>query len=272
MPTLSFPLHYTMKRLVCLFLSTLILTACTPQAETPPADEDLEATAPPEDALDRALAAHGGLDTWRSYGALEYDLQQGDRSEHQLIDLHTRHGLITTDAYTLGFDGTQVWMTPDLDAYSGNPRFYNGLNFYFFAIPFVLADPGTQREDLGQKTVGDTTYDVVRISFDAGTGDSPDDYYVGYFDPETRQLRLLLYTVTFNSQEPTENYNALMYDEWQEVGGLLVPRKMTSYQWDEEQEALGEMRREKIFSNVVFETQRPDSSRFAMPEGAEIAE
>lgn len=221
-----------------------------------------------QDALDRGLAAHGGLDTWQSYGMLEYDLVQGDEGDHQMIDLHTRKVLVANDTYKIGFDGENVWITPGMDAFGGSPRFYSSLYFYFFGIPFVLADPGTNREDLGQRTVAGKTYDVIQVTFGNGVGDSPDDAYLPHFDPETHQLAMLLYTATYRDQEPSDSYNALVYDEWQEVGGLLVPKKMTFHRWDNDQQQLGEPRGERVFNNVRFEQAAPDPSRFAMPEGA----
>ena len=177
------------------------------------------------DAMDKALTAHGGLDTWRSMGTLEYNVVKGDREEHHLVDLQSRNILHAGTSYAFGYDGTDVWVSPTRDAYPGNPRFANGLDFYFFGIPFVLADPGTNREYLGQTSVNGAAYETVKISFDAGTGGSPDDYYIAHFDPESHQLHSLLYTVTFNAQTPNEQYYARMYDTWEEIEGLLLPRR-----------------------------------------------
>ena len=223
-----------------------------------------------QDALDRGIAAQGGLSTWHAYHTLEYDQVQGERRIQHLIDLQTRKTRQTTKDYQLGFDGADVWVAPTLDAFPGNPRFSNGLDFYFFAIPFVLADPGTNREPLGRVTVDGTEYEAVKISYDAGVGASPDDYYIVHFDPETHRLHVLLYTVTFRSQEPNENYNARVYEEWQDVGGLVLPRKVTSYRWNSEQRRLGEKRRETIYDNVKLSTEKPDPARFSPPDVAEI--
>ncbi len=260
---------------MCLLLAglCLVMAGCEPSQNASQAEGSTgEAPAPSsvQDALDRGIAAQGGLATWHSYHTLEYEQVQGDRRVQHLIDLHTRKTLQTTEAYQFGYDGTDVWVAPNLDAFPGNPRFSNGLDFYFFAIPFVLADPGTNREHLGRVTVDGAEYEAVKISYDAGVGASPDDYYIVHFDPETHRLHLLLYTVTYRSQEPNENYNARVYEEWQEIGGLVLPRKMTSYRWNSEQRRLGEKRRETVYDNVRLSTEKPDATRFARPEGAEI--
>ncbi|QXD13931.1 hypothetical protein GQ464_010715 [Rhodocaloribacter litoris] len=252
-------------------LLTLVLAACEPRPEAPPPDAAPEAAVPA--VLAPYLEAHGGLDAWRGYGTLEYDLQRGDWTDHQLIDLHSRRVLITSEAYTIGFDGQDVWITPDREAlnYGAPPRFYSGTYFYFFALPFVLADPGTRHEALGQRTLDGKAYDVVRVTYAPGVGDSPDDEYVAYFDPETKRLHLVLYTVTYGREvEPDDppRYGALVYDGWQEVAGLVVPQHATYYRW--EGDRLGEPRAEVAFHNVRFEAPAPPPERFARPEGAVV--
>ena len=100
--------------------------------------------------LDRCLDAHGGLAKWRGFAGVEYDLTwksaKGVRTDHQLFDLQTRSGLITSDKYTLGSSGGEVWVKPGLEALGGTPpRFYMGTPFYFFGMPFVFADPARSR-------------------------------------------------------------------------------------------------------------------------------
>ena len=257
-----------------LSLCFLLISGCQSGAETPTADAAPVESTPVEsamDVLDKALAAHGGLDTWRSMGTLEYNIVKGDREEHHLIDLKTRSILHAGASYAFGSNGSEVWVSPTLEAYPGNARFANGLDFYFFGIPFVLADPGANREYLGQTTVNGASYETVKISFDAGTGASPDDYYIAHFDPESYQLSALLYTVTFRSQTPNEQYYARTYDAWEEVEGLLLPTQMTSYAWDSETRTTGEMYGSATFSDIKLSTESPDPAIFDVPQNAELA-
>ena len=266
---------------LCL-LSFVFIAACSndPRSSTSAPDPD-QATAHQSDIreenpagvdpLDRGIAAHGGLDRWRSYAALSFDIPREQGTVHHTIDLWSRKTLQTTPAYQLGFDGSDVWVAPGLDAYSGNARFANGLDFYFFAIPFVLADPGANREVLGQVTIDDKAYNAVKISYDAGVGDSPEDYYIVHFDPDTHRMSHLLYTATYFSGEPSENYNARVYSDWQDIDGLLLPGKITAYHWDSESRRLGEQRGETVFTNIELSTAPPESTLFQKPETAEIA-
>ena len=215
------------------------------------------------------LEAHGGVDSWKKYGTLSYDLTKRGGSEKLLTDLHTRKVLLTLADYQIGYDGQDVWISPNKAAMGGgSPRFYHNLNFYFFALPFVFADPGIRYEVLADREIGGKVYDAIKISFDDGVGDASGDYYIAHFDQETHQLYLLLYTVTYFSGESNENYNAIIYHEWQNAGGLLVPRVMKGYKYIDGE--IGEQRYEARFDNVIFKEKTPDPSLFAVPENAEI--
>ncbi|MBX2821277.1 MAG: hypothetical protein KTR29_16400 [Rhodothermaceae bacterium] len=257
---------------VLLISITMTSTGCTyPEAShetsvpVTPVVEQVE-----QDALDKSIEAHGGIDRWRSFGSLEFTFGRGDRVEQHHIDLHSRRTLITTDEYQIGYDGSDVWITPGLDAFSGSPRFMNGLHFYFFAIPFVLSDPGTNREYLGRVRINDQEYEAVKISYNDGVGASSDDYYIVHLDPETYEMSVLLYTATFRTQTPSENYNARVYEEWQEVDGLLLPKKIVSYRWDAEGRRLGDKRGEAFYSDIKLSKTSPEAALFAPPPDAEI--
>ena len=230
--------------------------------------------------IDRSVAAHGGLQKWQSYASVEYDLvyerPSGEKRDHQLFDLRTRDGLITADEYTLGASKGDVWIKPRLDALGPTPpRFYMWTPFYFFGMPFVFADPGVKREPLGRKTFQGAEYDVVKITYEAGTGDSPDDFYISYIDPASGRLKLAVYIVTYPSLrkgKPMEELeeHAIVFEEWQEANGLTVPRSAAYFDWKNETiegEPLGRLR----FANVQFSTTPPDASKFTKPADAVVA-
>jgi len=222
--------------------------------------------------LQNALEAHGGLDRWESFERLEYDLYRGeDLVDHQLIALKTRKVLLSNDQYTIGFDGQEVWVSPDTSAYPGrSARFYHNLQFYFFALPFVLADPGIQYEELEPRAFQDKMYDVLRITYQPEVGDAADDEYIAYFDQETHQMHLLLYTVTYFSQSPGDRYSARVYEEWQTVNGLKVPLEVVSYRWAND--SLGDQRGVTEYRNVTLDEIPPDQSMFLMPNEATVAD
>ncbi|MEQ9164621.1 MAG: DUF6503 family protein [Fulvivirga sp.] len=263
-----------MKKII-LILLVLVFIGCQPTSkeENTITGVDKAETSKIEypELLQKALDAHGGLDKWNTYISLQYQLETtlGEKKvETQLIDLKSRKVLIKGDSFKLGMDGEQVWVSPNKEAFGTMPpRFYHNLIFYFFSIPYVLADPGIQYEDLGTVTLDSTSYRALKVSYHEGVGDADDDFYIAHFNPETYKMEWLLYTVTYFSGEKHENYNALKYD-WQEVNGLWVPSGFTGYKYTEG--VIGDVRYQSTFTNVVLSENKPDPSLFEMPENAEI--
>jgi hypothetical protein len=266
------------RRHVPYFIAALmLLTASCNERTDAGADRRADRRADPtlaasvDDGFERALDAHGGLDTWRGFGTLEFELDSGGASERHVVDLRSRRVFIEGDGWRIGFDGQDVWVEPSLQAYRGNPMFYSSLHFYFFSLPFVLADPGTVHRSLGRQVIGDRTFAAHEVSFEDGVGGSSDDVYRLFLDPETNRLELLLYTATFFSGQPSDRWNAREYT-WQDVDGLTVPASYMSRSWNPADSSLGEIRRTTTFRNVRFSEDRPDSTLFLAPAGAEIYE
>jgi len=125
------PTHHRLYPGILLAL-TLLVSACAGDAEDPYANPQATDAARTDltehlstlpDALREGLEAHGGLDTWRSFPALQFDFNRAGGTETQHIDLSTRRTHWIGDGFTLGFDGDSVWVSPSEDAFFGNPRF-----------------------------------------------------------------------------------------------------------------------------------------------------
>ncbi len=218
--------------------------------------------------LKKGLAAHGGLAQWNKMNTLKYSIERNEKPEHHLIDLKSRKVLLTHEDYKLGFDGKEVWVNPTIEAFGkGSPRFYHNLIFYFYAIPFVLADPGINYEVLPQKEIEGQQYHVLKVSYQSGVGDAPDDYYIAHFNTTTNRMEWLLYTVTYYSGEKSEKYNALKYD-WQEVNGLWIPSKLTGYKYEEGE--ITDFRYSRLFNQVSITSETTNPVIFEMPKEAAI--
>ena len=203
-----------------LFLLTLIIVAASCAKETPKTAED---------NLKEVFETHGGLDAWKSAKILSFN--KGE--EVHTVDLQTRKTVVNHPNYSLGFDGNEVWLAQDSIYFKGNPTFYYNLYFYFYAMPFVLADDGIIYEKTDSITFEEVTYPGIKVSYEANVGTSPDDNYILYYHPETKKMEWLAYTVTFRSKKPSDKYNIIKYDEWETVNGLLLPKSIVWYKKDE---------------------------------------
>ena len=180
--------------------------------------------------LAKVFEAHGGINTWRKAKVLSFN--KGE--EVHTVDLQTRKTVVNSPKYSLGFDGKEVWLDEEEEGvYKGNPTFYYNLYFYFYAMPFVLADDGIIYNKVADLTFEGKNYPGYKISYKANVGTSPDDNYIIYYNPTSFQMEWLAYTVTFNSKETSNKYNLIRYNSWENTNGLILPKEITWYKKDE---------------------------------------
>ncbi|UAM99006.1 hypothetical protein K8354_04060 [Polaribacter litorisediminis] len=180
--------------------------------------------------LGKVFEKHGGIDLWRKAQILSFN--KGE--EVHTADLHSRKIVINSPKYSLGFDGEEIWLdVENSDSFKGNKDFYYNLYFYFYAMPFVLADDGIIYEKVADLVFEGTKYPGYKISYQANIGTSPDDNYILYYHPKNYQMEWLAYTVTFNSKESNHDYHMIKYTTWQSTNGLLLPKEITWYKMDE---------------------------------------
>lgn len=221
------------------------------------------ATAHHSEQIAKVLKAHGGFNRWAEMKTLKFSKS----GEHHLIDLNSRKVLVEGEKRTIGFDGKDVWVVPD--SLTTGARFYHNLFFYFYAMPFVLGDPGIHYDDAGSKELFGMNLRGIKISYGDGVGDSPKDNYILYYNEESNTMKALMYTVTFRSQESSDKFSLIKYDTWQDVNGVLLPEKIQWYNF--KNDSIGEMRNEVLFTNVSLSKDQVDQNLFAIREGAGIA-
>ena len=205
------------------------------------------------EAFEKSLAAHGGLERFKQFRSLEYKLenwpfsQKSPLTDLQRVDLKNRKVLIEGKDYRLGYNGDEVWVE-NPKALGTPAEFYYATPYYFSLVPFVFADPGTRFEDLGIVRVGDQNYYSIKVTYESGTGDTPEDYYKLYLDPESFTVRMMTYIVSFPAFRQGKAVSELephviAYKDFQEVGGLKMPHEFEFYNWDEETQDLEELPR-----------------------------
>ncbi len=216
--------------------------------------------------IKRVFEAHGGLDTWKKQKTLVYDLPKPDFTETHSIDLISRKDKITSANHTMGYDGEAVWLLDVDESYQGDPIFYHNLMFYFYAMPFVLADEGinfSATEDLEYEGV---SYPGLRITYDNGVGTSPKDEYYLHYHPETYQMQWLGYTVTYRSGEPSDNVKWIRYNDRMKIDGLVLPKSITWH--DYEGRTIKEEKSTVTFENVSLSTAPKNDDFFQKPDNA----
>jgi hypothetical protein len=217
------------------------------------------------------MDVHGGIVQWEKMHNICFSFEGRGGEEVHTTSLKDRMAKIENENWTIGNDGESTWLLESEEgSYKGNAAFYNNLMFYFYAMPFVLADNGIIYTELPQRALAGKMYNALKIGYDNGVGYSPKDEYILFSEPSTNQMAWLGYTVTGTSNKKSDTWSFIKYDQWQEVNGLLLPEKLTWYTVENNEPT--EKRNELIFSKVTMtETQLVDSV-FAKPDRANAVE
>jgi hypothetical protein len=220
-------------------------------------------------------AAHGGA-AWHQARALEADLTidfGGQRViEGQLLAETTggRVRLSLANGTVIGFDGREIWTTPADSAFPG-ARFHALTWSYFLTAPFKVGDPGTQLEELGAIpfTNGETR-PAARLTFGAGVGDSPEDWYVLYRDPVSGRLAAMAYIVTFGKTraEGEKEPHGILYQEETTVGGVTLATRWVFSNWSREAGFQGAPLGGGQLSNLKFV--EPAADAFSKPADSRL--
>ena len=267
-----------MKFKVLAIIAIAFMTSCQDKTksetveEVDYSEENLNATTSiyPE-TITKVFDAHGGLDKWNEMGALKFTMPKETGDEVTTTNLQNRESLIDMPHHSVGYDGEMVWLQKkDTTSYQGNAKFYYNLMFYFYAMPFVLADDGINYEEVEALNFEGKDYPGIKVSYESGVGESPEDEYILYYNPETFQMEWLGYTVTYFSKEKSEKWSFIKYAEWQNVNGLQLPKTMTWYKVEDNLPT--EPRNDVAFTNVQLMKESMPATTFEKPEEAEAVE
>jgi len=262
-----------MKKTIIVSLSIFFLISCKESSEKKDyGNEELNVTTSvyPE-TISKVFKAHGGIEAWNAKQSLYFEIEKDGQNEKTTTDLKSRRSLIDAETFMIGYDGSDVWLKEkDTATYKGNAKFYHNLMFYFYAMPFIVGDDGINYELVDALVHEGKEYPGIKISYEAGIGDSPDDEYVLYYNKETNNMAWLAYTVTFYSKEKSPNFRLIRYSEWQTIEGLQLP---STLQWHVYKEGvIGDVRSEVEFVEVSLSDESPDTDLFAKPTDATVIE
>ena len=223
-----------------------------------------------ENILDKTFEAHGGLEKWQKQYAMVYTMvgfpltPQVAKPNKSTVDLKNRYNRIESEEFTVGFNGETAWTIPGPEAVGLPPRFFSLGSFYFNGMPFVFADPGVVLTDEGTATFQGKSYRLIKAGFKKGTGHSSKDDFHLLIDPESNKLVLINHSVTEIQVERA----TWVFNEWQDINGLLLPAKVTYYPgWNPDNPGGGAT---YTIENINISNVAPDKSIYDPPENAVI--
>ncbi len=123
-----------------------------------------------------------------------------------------------------GFDGSEYWLKHNGEILNDESllkrvAFNRPTNFYWFTMMQKLTDPGLNYEYLGEKTIDNQNYDIVKISFES-EDNKPTDIYQLYINKKTSLVDQFLFTVADFGKMEIPNLMKLRYEE---IEGILIP-------------------------------------------------
>lgn len=252
-------------------LSTFLLTSMSVNSGMVYAEHHPETSA--SEHISSIKTAHGG-DAYYQQQAVQADflLEFGALKIDATMLFTPSVGKARMDVTGLGtmvFDGQSVWVSPSTASVPGPPARFHVLTWpYFAAVPFKLDDPGTNHSDAGKREV--TAPDDIRvgtkITFDAGVGDAPEDWYIAFSDDENR-LEALAYIVTATKPkaEAEAQPSIILYSNFVEVDGATFATQWDFHFWSPES-GIGDQKATAKLSNIKFVT--PEASAFDKPSDA----
>lgn len=220
------------------------------------------------EALGKVFKAHGGLATWKNKRVLSFEIPKEETREKHTIDLYSRDEKIEMSGISMGSKGKEIWLLDKSEAYKGDAAFYHNLMFYFYSMPFVLADKGIVYSDTEPLEVEGIAYPGIRISYNDGVGISSKDEYFIHYNPDTFQMEWLGYTVTFRSGEKSDNVRWIRYNDLMDVEGLQLPQSLTWYEY--EGRTIKGPKPARKFENVTLSESAQEEGFFTAPDGAKM--
>jgi len=265
-----------MKKTLTILILAILFSACKNNAETKPVDVVKEViekkiTKNYPETISKILKAHGTIEKWNTMENLEFTMKKETGDEKTITALKSRKSLIETKDFSIGYNGKGTWLKENGDyKYKGNPQFYYNLMFYFYAMPFVLADDGITYTDVEPLKAEGKEYPGIKISYGSGVGESPEDEYILYYDKEEHKMAWLGYTVTYFSKEKSTDWHFIKYTDWTDVNGLILPLHLEWYK--SEGFKIGEKRNSLFFADAIASTTRPDDAIFEKTESTKVAQ
>ncbi|MEQ8763336.1 MAG: hypothetical protein RL885_05375 [Planctomycetota bacterium] len=244
-----------------LILIPLLLLACSSTKEKPVPFSGQIAQAHGEEDLYRQPGVAGRLDVM-------FDGQKVIAGELFFEPSTGRARIDLDEGGRLVFDGERAWSVGTGQAVYPMTRFHLLTWPYFFSAPWKLSDPGTLMSPIDERPLQGERLPSARMTFVTGTGDTPDDWYVVFADPETNALRALAYIVTYGQplERANEEPHVATYEEYAQVGGLMVPSSIRFWNWNENAGVQGAPIGKATFADIEFRSAR--EGFFDVPESA----
>ena len=139
------------------------------------------------------------------------------------------------DGTSIIFDGKDAWLTP-ANTTAPRGRFHVLTWPWFIMAPFKIQGQGIHLSQLEERSAMGVDYTTILQRFGEGVGDTPDDWYRFYINPETQQIDMMSYIVTYGkgTEEANQKPSIIKYFDYTDAGGPLISTHYEFWFWDTE--------------------------------------
>ena len=213
----------------------------------------------------QSMEAHGGLGKWFKNGVLSFrfdymPLNKGvNRKTIQYVDTWSNrvvHQDVSDTNDTFGWDGKVAWVKRnDTLKFPFNVRFWALTPYYFLGQPCIFDGKGVKLEKLEDKVLHGKNHDAVKISFEEGTGDAPDDYYINYYEKESHLLKAIRYIVSYPAYYKDGGHSPekiMIVNDYKTIQGIVFPISYTTFKISKNQSEIGDKVTDIKVSKISF--------------------
>lgn len=228
-----------------------------------------------EDATTQAIKkvekAHG-LEKWWKTKALQFDIQVTFGEEVKVDGQFTFetnagrvHAKLKNDTVAI-FDGKKAWVS-SLEKFP-RARFHLLTWPWFISTPMKLRGGGASLSEVHERELQSKKYLVSKQTFAKGTGDTPDDWYLIYIDPQTNLVYGSAYIVTYGKdiEKAEETPKIVTFHDYVDLDGTKISTKWLFHKWNEKEGIIGSPVGKVVVSNLKFVDVSDEF--FAKPEQA----
>jgi len=228
-----------------------------------------------EDIADRVQAAHN-LKSWWAKEVVRAEVRIILNGETMVDGTFTfeAHGpkarYDRNDGTTVYYDGETAWVSP-ADAEAPMGRFHVLTWPWFVMAPFKMQGEGITLSDLDNATVGDERFITILQTFGEDVGDTPDDWYRFFIDPNTMRIDMMSYIVTYGKdpEKADEQPSIIRYfDYTMPEMGPSISTRYEFWHWDAEAKAFAGDSPKGTGEVMSIEYVSADDADFEVPSGA----
>jgi len=254
--------NYLFLFITCLLISSCKDSALKNQQSNTQSIQSIPKTNHPDFVSNMEAAHHKSKLLDRAVVCFNLDMTFGSRNTKMKIYTTPVSSAIRVDkkdgASTVLKDG-KIFTTADSTRWNSE-KFGIYTYQYFFMAPFKFSDTGTIWSRLSDMEIEGQITNRAMLTFESGTGDAPDDWYIVHSDPKTHIVNYIGYIVTGGGtsvQEAEKNAHAIKYSDYISVDGVPFANKWEFFDYSKEG-GLGDKIGVGIIKNVEIKDELED--------------